>query len=382
MYLDDRALLMVGETANTADLYYAVGYLFHDPVIYLNKGNDDSLLVCGDFEREGAAAGGKAARVHSFKDHGGDDLPPGLPEYQRSAALTLRVLRDEGIARVVTTNTIPLFTADHLRANGIDLSCQPDLLEKPREVKRPGELAAIEIAQRATERAMDAAVGLIADATVGEDGLLYCGDRGVTAERLRAVINATLLEANCSGDGTITACGSDSAQPHNVGQGPLRAGQPVVIDIFPRHQERRYFADMTRTVSKGVPSAEIARMYEVTCEALELALGLIKPGITGRAVFEAVCRLYEERGYATFVRDNHMPEEGFIHGLGHGVGLEVHEGPRLGQRGDDLLMEGQVVTVEPGLYVPGVGGVRLEDMVYITADGNRNLTTFPKQLAL
>lgn len=228
---------------------------------------------------------------------------------------------------------------------------------------------------------MQAAVDLIAGAHAGHDGLLYERDRPVTAERLRAVVDASLLEDNCSADGTITAAGPDSAQPHNVGHGPIHAGRPIVVDIFPRHKERRYFADMTRTVCKGTPEHEITRMYHVTRDALDLALSLIRPGVTGKAVFEAVCRLYEEHGYATFLRDNQFPEEGFIHSLGHGVGLDVHEGPQLGLA-ENILRVDEVITVEPGLYKPGLGGVRIEDMVVVTADGCRNLTDFPKTLAL
>ena len=194
-------------------------------------------------------------------------------------------------------------------------------------------------------------------------------------------VDASLLEDNCSCEGTITAWGPDSAQPHNRGQGPIRAGQPIVVDIFPRHNEYRYHADMTRTFSKGAPDPEVARMYEVTNAALDLALGLIRPGTTGRAVFEAVCRRYEDHGYATYLRNNSFPEAGFIHSLGHGVGLSVHENPRLG-RPENVLREGEIITVEPGLYVPGLGGVRIEDMVVVTADGCRNLTVFPKTLVL
>jgi Xaa-Pro aminopeptidase len=268
-----------------------------------------------------------------------------------------------------------------VRANGVDLICQPDLLKARRELKEPAELAAIESAQRAAERAMQAAMDLIAGSLVDDDGLLYAGEVPVTSERLRTAIDASLLEDKCSGEGTITAWGPDSAQPHNRGHGPIRAGQPIVVDIFPRHNEYRYHADMTRTFSKGAPDPQLARMYELTNAALDLALGLIRAGTTGRAVFEAVCRHYEDHGCATYLRNNTFPEAGFIHSLGHGVGLSVHEGPRLG-RPENVLREGEIITVEPGLYVPGLGGVRIEDMVVVTAVGCRNLTVFPKTLVL
>ena len=379
MYQDDRALIMVGETYHTADMYYLTHHLFPDPVIYVDKGGGNTLIACGDFERDHAAAHSKASRVRAFRDYGVYELPADMPEHARRAELALRVLRSEGVDQAVTTNTMPLNVADHLRTQGVDLICIPDLLEKPREVKNALEIAAIETAQRATERAMAAAIGALADAQVGHDGLLYRGLAVVTSEYLRSQIDASLLEDGCSGDGTITASGADTAQPHNVGHGPIHAGRPVIIDIFPRHTERRYYADMTRTVSKGSPPAEITRMYHVTGEALELALQLIRPGVAGREVFEAVCRWYEDHGYRTYLRDNAMPEEGFVHGLGHGVGLDIHEGPHVSWP-DDILHAGQVITVEPGLYVPGMGGVRIEDMIVVTDDGCRTLTNFPKNL--
>jgi len=381
MYPDDRALVLVGETYATADLYYVTRYLFPDTVIYVDKGAGDSLIACGDFERDGAAAHSKAQRVRGFQDYGAADLPDELRPHQRLAELASRVLREEGVTRAVTTDSIPLSVADHLRASGVDLVCDPELLQTPRERKGAAELSSIETAQHATEMAMDVAIGLIRDATAGEDGILYDGILALTSERLRAVIDAALQEYGCAGEGTITASGPDSAQPHNAGHGPIYAGQPVVIDIFPRHKELRYYADMTRTVCKGAPRDEIARMYQVTREALQYALGLLRPGVTGQHVFEQVCRYYEDHGYPTYLREGKFPAEGFIHSLGHGVGLDVHEGPRLG-RSPDPLQEGQVITVEPGLYLPGLGGVRIEDMVVLTADGYRNLTNYPAELVV
>ncbi len=381
MYPDDRALLIVGETLNSPDAFYAMGFLFGDPAIFLDRGDGNSLLACTNFERDVAAAHSKARRVRGFRDYGGDDLTTSLPQQDVIAELTLRVLRDEGVARVVTTNDLPLYVADYLRARDIDLVCVPTLLSERRELKDATELEAIQSTQRATERAMQAAVDLIATASVGDQGILYSGGAVVTSQRLRAAIDGSLLEDNCSCDGTITASGPDSAQPHNRGSGPIHARQPIVIDIFPRDNERRYFADLTRTISKGVPHPDVLRMYDATNQALELAIGLIRPGVTGRSVWEAVCRFYEEQGYATYLREERTPDAGFIHSLGHGVGLAVHEGPSLGRR-ENVLREGEVITVEPGLYTPGFGGVRLEDLVVVTTDGCRNMTASPKVLVL
>lgn len=380
MYPESRALLLVSESYNTADMYYATHFLFPDPAILVDPGDGNSLIVCTDFERDVAARQSKAARVRGFRDYGSDELVD-KPDYEWGAELTLRVLRREDITRAVTTNDLPLYIADYLRANGVDLICHPHLLRDARERKDAAEVAAIEIAQRATERAMRAAVQVVAEATIGAEGILEHDGRPVTSERLRAAIDASLLEDGCSADGTITASGPDSAEPHNCGAGPVRAGQPIVIDIFPRHQEHRYFADMTRTICKGHPSDEIARMYDTTNQALDLALGLIRPGVTGKSVYDAVCRFYEDHGYQTYLRDGKMPENGLTHSLGHGIGLEVHEGPHLSRK-ENELRAGEVITVEPGLYFKGLGGVRIEDAVVVTDDGCRNLTDFEKVLVV
>jgi Xaa-Pro aminopeptidase len=172
-----------------------------------------------------------------------------------------------------------------------------------------------------------------------------------------------------------------------IGSGPLRAGEAIVMDIFPQHKTTRYWADMTRTVSKGEPSAEILKMYEVVKRAQDAGIKALKPGVTGRSIYEMVEDIIFAAGYDTLrpgqqhgSRANGALPRGFIHGLGHGVGLEIHEAPSVGRGGTSPLMVGDVVTVEPGVYDPEIGGVRLEDMLVITEAGSRNLTRAPRQL--
>lgn len=371
-------LLLVAESYANADMYSTIRFLFSDPVIYLRHTAGETL-VCSGFERDEAARHGRVPDVRAFDEFGyAALLRTSARPYQAFAALVQTVLERAGVREVTVTNDAPVYIVDHLRAAGIMVHCDPEALLTARISKDEHELAAMETVQRITELAMDAAIGMIAAAKPVGEALVLDG-QPLTSERVRAAIDAIFLAAGCVAEGTIVAGGTQSAAPHNAGSGTLRPCQPIVLDIFPRHKELRYYADMTRTVSKGDPGPEIARMYEATRQAQELAISLIAPGADGRAIYEAVCRQYEAAGYGTSLRDGSYPAAGFIHGLGHGLGLEVHERPGMG-RSSDLLAEGHVVTVEPGLYDPTIGGVRIEDVVVVTGNGCRNLTRCAKTL--
>lgn len=381
MHGTDTTLLLVAASAANADMYHAIGFLFGDPVIYLRH-HGHEILLCSNFEQAEAQEHSRVADVRSFADL---DYHRLLQEFSSPAGayaeMVRRLLALNGIAEVTVTSDLPLHIADYLRARGITVNCDPYAAANERLVKRADELVALEIVQQANERAMRTAIDLIAASEVRDD-LLTLDGQPLTSEVVRAAIDLSLQRDECEAAvGTIVACGRDSAAPHNVGSGPLRPRQPIVLDLFPRHKRRRYYADMTRTVSKGTPDPAILRMYEVTLEAQELALTMIGPDVHGREVYEAVCRHFESAGYATSLRDGSYPPAGFIHGLGHGLGLEVHERPTIGAA-DEILREGYVLTVEPGLYDPGIGGVRIEDVVVVTADGCRNLTNFEKRLVL
>ncbi len=249
MDMEHRALLMVGETFHTPNLFYKIQHLFADPVIYLEKETNQSLLVCADFRCEHVARTSKVARVHGFSQYALGDPDTKVTEYEQIANTTLHVLRTEHITQVVTTNDMPLWVAESLRNNGIDLLCAPDTILQQREVKQNDEREKIEQVQRATERAMQQAITQITNATVGIDGWLYDGKEVLTSERLRAVIANSLHRDNCSADkGIYVTSGPESAYPSNLGHGPIQAHQPIILDIYPRHEEYRYYADMTRTV--------------------------------------------------------------------------------------------------------------------------------------
>jgi Xaa-Pro aminopeptidase len=280
------------------------------------------------------------------------------------------------VGRVLAPASFPVGIADGLRDAGVELTAdETDVVGEIRATKTPAEVDAIREAQAANEAAMAAAEELLAAATVDDDGRLRGEDGVLTAERVKEEIEVTLLRHGCGLDETIVACGADAADPHDRGSGPLRSAEAIIVDIFPRSKETKYHADMTRTFVRGEPTAEMRRRFDVTDEARRAALDAVEPGTTGAEVHDAVCDVYEEAGYPT-LRSAPDTEVGFIHSTGHGVGLDVHEGPRVSPDGGELR-PGHVITIEPGLYDPDVGGVRIEDLVVVTEDGFENLTSYP-----
>ncbi|WNY26298.1 Xaa-Pro dipeptidase [Methanolapillus ohkumae] len=211
-----------------------------------------------------------------------------------------------------------------------------------------------------------------------DSGLLVLEDEILTGDRVLKEIDRVLLKFGCAGEETIVSCGEDSANPHGKTYGPLYSNQPIVIDIFPQHKKTRYFGDMTRTVIKGKASAELLRMYDAVKGAQEIGVQTAKPGVTCKEVHNAVCDYLEKAGYLTYRGGSKI---GFIHTTGHGVGLDIHETPSVSEN-DHILEPGNVITIEPGLYYPGIGGIRIEDTIVITKDGCRNLNRMEKKFEI
>ncbi|MDQ3014830.1 MAG: M24 family metallopeptidase [bacterium] len=238
--------------------------------------------------------------------------------------------------------------------------------------KTPDQIEEMRKVQRAAEAAMQAVIFYLHSA------------QDPNSEDAHKIIDSMLEKHGCeSPDGHIVAGGLQATEPHEIGTGLIDKRYPIVIDISPRSKATGFFADISRTIYLGTPSASLQKMYDTVLEAQELAITMIKPHASCLEIQNAVEKLFEERGYKTFGKGTEFQfAEGFVHGVGHGVGLSIHELPRIGRGTADILEEGDVVTVEPGLYYPNLGGVRLEDMVYVTAHGAEVLTNFPKQFGV
>jgi Xaa-Pro aminopeptidase len=371
---------LVDDDAENADQYYLSGFDAPDPYVTLYDG-DVHLMMARGLEYGRAKREARAVSVERNSDFGYLDLKEDHDPYEAHRIAIARFLESHGVDSVATPPTFPLATADVLREQGIEV--RPDhesAVEEVRATKTAGEVEHIRTAQRANEQAMAQAEDLIATAEVADDGTLRRDGEALTSERVREEIEVTLLHHGCTLSETIVACGSDAAEPHERGSGPLAADESIIVDIFPQHKDSRYHADMTRTFVRGEPSDAIREWYDLTDRAQAAALDAVEPGATGGDVDAAACEVYEDAGVPT-LRSHPETETGFIHSTGHGVGLEVHEYPRVAEDGAELR-PGHVVTIEPGVYDPEVGGVRIEDFVVVTEDGYENLVDYPKELVV
>lgn len=361
------------DSSTDSDMLYLSGFDAPDPFTLLRRDGETVLLVSpleyGRARKESMADEVRNTTEYIDGDRRGD------PDAEIDVLDAF--LMDYGVERVAVPRSYSLYRAEELRGRGYTVEPVDDHVKETRASKTEEEIDFIREAQRATEEALRGAEELIRDADV-RGGVLYWDGEELTAERVKTEIEIELLRHRCSLADTIVACGPRAADPHWRGRGALEADEPIIVDIFPRH-ESHYHADMTRSFVRG-SNHEAEEIYDAVLEAQEAAFTVLEggAGVSGEEVHEAVCDSFEDAGYPTLRGD---AEEGFIHSTGHGVGLDVHELPRLSQ-GAGELEAGNVVTVEPGLYMEGVGGVRVEDLVVVREDGFENLTDYDRELGL
>lgn len=366
------AFLFIGDSLCDPDMYYLSNFLASDRFTLLAR--EETSLLVSSMEVGRACKESTADEVVSTSDYDFMAKLKALGKPDEAYLAVLReFLRDRGAKRLGVPLRFPAGIYRHLSGD-FEVSIIESPVSRWRAVKTDGEISAIREAQRACEVAMRVAVDLIRSSEPQGEMLLRKGEP-LTSEQVRSAIEVCLLGKGCEAVDTIVAGGAAAADPHARGSGPLPANEPIVIDIFPRSKSMRYFADMTRTVLRGEAEREVEEIYEAVLLAQDAGLKAVRAGAAGAEVHAEVVRVFREQGY---------PERegrGFTHSTGHGVGLSVHERPSLSEAGE-ILEERNVVTVEPGLYYPDIGGVRLEDLVVVTAKGCENLTHFERELVV
>ncbi|RKY01004.1 aminopeptidase P family protein [Candidatus Poribacteria bacterium] len=371
-----EAILLYEASERDSNIFYATRFLAPDRFIYIRTAEREAIIV-SDLELDRARAEAQVDEVLPLRLFRQRCKERGV-ESPKIGEVLDEVLKEFGVSRVIVPAGFGVKYADLIRERGYELRVKDEPFFEERRRKTPQEVEWIRRAIESTQKALERAIRIIADSSIENDLLIYEGEP-LTSERLRREIEISLLEMNCLAKGTIVACGEQSAEPHKIGSGPLRPNRPIVIDVFPRDLSTGYHADITRTVVKGKAPEEVKRMFEAVMGAQEMAIGMIKPGADGKEIHSAVVNFFKERGFETGEKDGRM--QGFFHGTGHGIGLDVHEPPALSTESVELE-PGNVITVEPGLYYPDVGGVRIEDDVLVTEDGCEVLTDFPKTLEI
>ena len=357
-------VLIYGDTLTCPELRHEVPVAVPDPFLYAERDGSRHVVV-SSLEVERVREADPGLEVHPMEEFGIDELlAEGMIRDLAELEVYSRACDELGIREALAPWTFPLALAERLQRDGVDVRAERDRFVLRRRVKTEAELEGIRRAQRATEAGMRAARGLLRE--------------GVTSEEVRREIERVFGEHDAVADEIIVSHGAQSAIGHEAGSGPIARGEPVVIDLFPRDRASGCYADMTRTLVVGEPDDELRKYHGLCKEALDRALAAIRPGVRGADLHKLVCDFFQEHGYPTQLskRPGEVLADGFFHGLGHGVGLEVHEAPALGRAGEELVA-GDVVAVEPGLYRSGWGGCRLEDLVLVTEDGCENLTDFP-----
>jgi Xaa-Pro aminopeptidase len=373
------AYLLSSESVHNADMYYATRFLAHDPFIYLNTGSE--ILLISDMELGRAKKESRIKDVIPTSQYGIMEKIRTFRDVENAyCEMIFEFLRSLNVNRITVPYNFPVQTADCLRKAGFDVTPIKSPFREMREVKNEKEIAAIQKAQRAGEMALEEGIMAIENAAI-KNGVLWQDNSPLTTDSVRVIIERVLLSYGCEAPDIIIACGKGSSDPHWQGEGDLLPDEPIVIDMVPRSKKERYYSDMTRTVLRGIPGDELKEMYDAVLESQIAAIKRIKAGVSGSDIHNIVCDVLEEKGFKTARGKSGVFTEGFIHSTGHGVGLDIHEGPSISESGKELKT-GNVITVEPGLYYKDTGGVRLEDVVIVTKTGCKNITMFEKKLVL
>jgi Xaa-Pro aminopeptidase len=367
-------VLIYADTMRSPEMRHEVPVAVPDPFLYVEHDGKRLVLVSAlELERV-TAAGFEAV---SPERYGIDDLlRDGMRMQDAMLEVELRAVQELGLTSAVVPPSFPLELADHLRANGIDIAADRDLFERRRRSKTAIELQGLRRAQRAVEAALDVARDMLRRAEV--NGTLVLEGEPLTSERIKAEIEQVFNAHGVAAEHLIVAHGAQTSVGHEDGSGAILPNEPIVFDLFPRDRETGVYTDMTRTYVVGTPSDELREFHRLAKEALDRVVDAAKPGVNGRELMQIACEVFDAHGYPTQLtkKPGEVLTSGFFHGLGHGVGLEVHEPPAMSRSGDDLVV-GDVIAIEPGLYRAGMGGVRIEDVAIVTEDGLELVTDYP-----
>jgi Xaa-Pro aminopeptidase len=372
------AVLILADSIRSPEMRHEVPVPVPDPFLYVEQ-NGTRTVICSAFEMQRIKEKAPDVETLSPEAFGIDELlRGGMQADEAMLEVHTRACSRFGITSARVPPTFPLELADHLRANGIDVSVDREYFDDRRRRKTDVEIEGLRRAQTACERALDVSRELLRNAQPAH-GILTLDGEPLTVERIKREVERVFSEHGVVGEEFIVSHGAQTAVGHEMGSGTIAPNEPIVFDLFPRDRETGVYSDMTRTYVVGEISDEIREFHRLCKQVLDETTAATRPGANGKELMRMCCDVFDAHGYPTPLHKapGEVLDSGFFHSLGHGVGIEIHEEPGLGLAGREELVPGDVVTVEPGCYRPGYGGVRLEDLILVTEDGCENLTQFP-----
>lgn len=360
--------LIIASSETDADMYYATHILITDDFVYLEM-NGKKIIYVSSMEYSRVMEEAQVDEIINTQNR--------PPKFKSNLSW---IVTENKIKKITVPGNFPIKYALELEKLGVKIKVSSGSFFKERTVKNEEEIRNIRFTQKINDGAMQNAIEVIKESSIRKDLKLEYRGKILTSEFLKEIVEISFLRGGCKSEDDIVSSGEDSAQPHNFGSGVIFAHQPIIIDLYPRNVKNRYYADMTRTVVKGKASPEIKKIYDTVLKGQKLAIQNVKAGIEISSLEKSVREYFGKAGYET--ESSNASPQGFIHNLGHGVGLNVHELPSVNIWNKQKLEAGSVITIEPGLYYPGIGGVRIEDMVLVTEEGCKNLTKSPKILEI
>ena len=362
-------MLLVSASESDSNMLYAAGFFVPDPFIFFQH-KKTKYVVMSDLEIDRAKKQAHVDRVLSLSLYQKKLRHRGISSPAMVEVLDL-LFRERGIRSLIVPANFSVLLADQLRAKGFSVQIKRDPFFAEREAKAVDEVKHITESLRVATLGLEAGIRALKRTKIGGDGYLRLNGSRLTSETLKTIVNTTIMGQGWLPSHTIISSGNQCVDPHHEGSGPIKAHTSIIFDIFPRSQKTGYFGDLSRTVVRGRASDKLKEIYAAVQAGQQIGFDMIRDGSNGKDIHQKIVALFEARGFPTGRIKGRM--QGFFHGTGHGLGLDIHEPPRIAPV-DATLRTGHVVTVEPGLYYLGVGGVRLEDVVVVTPTGNRNLT--------
>lgn len=367
-------ILIFADSERDADMFYAVNTFVPDPFIYMRI-LGVNLVIVNNLEVDRLRRTAQHCVVLSLNDLV-SRLGLNISKPETYAAVISSILRSREIYKIKVPSSFPVGMSFWLARYGVKVEPAQGPIFPEREFKTQREIQYIQESLSIAEAGMAAAQKVLRSSSIDKNNILRYQGGILTAEKLRSIIETTMLAAGGLATHTIVAPGVQACDPHEEGYGPIKAHEPIIIDIFPRSKHSGYFGDITRTFIKGRAAEPAKKLYETVALAQTTAINMVKPGVRAKLIHEAVEKIFEQNGFKTGKMNGYI--QGFFHSTGHALGLEIHEEPRINKTTDAVLKPGHVITIEPGLYYRDIGGVRLEDVVLVTDHGHENLTRFPK----